>query len=407
MSKNSYEEVGIGGIKFFMKPISKEKINNFLNNISMNDLAFQSYQHKVVSFAAYVKNVDSCEGEDITKIYNHIAKKHKDLEYERMLGNSLKRFQSVLTMHAYSGKKTDITANELKDMKYYLKSKIIGQDDSIDEVVNSIIAKESGISIDLKPRCFLFLGKSGIGKTELANSVINYLGRGDLTVNCENYQQSHEVLSLRGAPPSYVGFEQGSSLAKFVVENPKGVILFDEIEKAHPNLYDALYTLMDGKFADRKNIQYPFEGYIFFTSNVGNKFYSDFREIGFGSKNSIELATDNVDNELKKRFDPPFIGRINKILHFNPLGEEEISSIFSKYFERKKLELRHKNLNLSISDKCFDYLVQQSLNPDFGVRLAQSIFDTNIMEQIALLKLEKPKKSTFMVDYVKNEVRVK
>lgn len=244
--------------------------------------------------------------------------------------------------------------DRLKGLEKELKKRIIGQEEAVKKVSNAIKRSKVGLSNITRPLgSFLFLGPTGVGKTELSKALSETVFEGSLIrVDMSEYMEKHSVSKMIGAPPGYVGHEDGGNLAKRVRENPYSVILFDEIEKAHPDVFNMLLQLLDdGRLTDSKGKVVNFKNtIIIMTSNIGaNKIISP-KNLGFKTKESKEdsykLMKDGVMDEVKKIFKPEFLNRIDETIVFNALGTEELEKIVKLMLD--DLSIRAKDMGLEL-----------------------------------------------------------
>jgi ATP-dependent Clp protease ATP-binding subunit ClpA len=252
-----------------------------------------------------------------------------------------------------------------------IKEKLYGQDDAVDSVLERIYINFSGIGNDTKPiASFLFLGPTGTGKTELAKLLANNLEMSLLKYDMSEYQEKHTVSSLIGAPPGYVGFEDGNigggKLISDLSKNPYSILLFDEIEKAHPDVINIMLQMLDeakitganGKSVNLKN------SIIIMTSNLGAR-DNETNNIGFGK--DLE-KTDSEDKAMKDFFKPELRNRIDKVCKFKKLDKLAIKKIVLKFVEQLQASLTSKNIKLNLSESVIDMLADKGYDPKMGAR---------------------------------------
>lgn len=271
----------------------------------------------------------------------------------------------------------DQTTNSLVDLDSNIKKKLYGQDQAVDEVLDKIYVSRAGLKSLNKPiGCFLFLGPTGTGKTELAKLLSENLGMKMLRYDMSEYQEKHSVAKLVGAPPGYVGYDDGNLggglLISEVEKNPNAVILFDEIEKAHPDVTNILLQLMDegtvtssnGKKADCRNCV------VILTSNLGAA-DNERNTIGFGR--NLERSGED-DRAVKDYFKPEFRNRLDATIKFNKLDKTSIEKIVDKFIQEINDLLQEKNLKLSLTNQAKDYIIEQGYDAKMGARpLARKI----------------------------------
>lgn len=397
MKESKYMEIGVGRSKFFVKKLSYESIRNFRNSLTFNNMTFHGYQCKIIDDLAKIYNASELTDREVDVIYEAFIRQHPDLEYENIILDIRDKAEDLLTMHMVQ-EISPAKRNKLDNLSNQLKSKIVGQDKCIDQLVDSIIVKETCIIGEDNPKNYFLSGPSGVGKTETVKIISDLLGLPSMIINCQDYQLSHEVSKLRGAPPGYIGYEGSGNIAKFISKNPKSIILCDEIEKAHNSFFDAILGLMEGSYQDTKSNTYPFVGYLFFTSNIGNDFSSNYKTIGFNSESKDSVRSKKIDDSYKERFSPPFLGRISKSLQYQVISKDSLKIILSNYIDDVTEQLLVKNINIVLTNKCLNHLVEIGSSEDLGVRYIKNKFESEILEKIGLSKLKYPKKNKFKVD---------
>lgn len=266
--------------------------------------------------------------------------------------------------------------SQLKNLDSILKKRIFAQDEAIDQIVKAIKINKAGLSNLKKPiGSFLFVGSSGVGKTALSQELALALGVEFIRFDMSEYHEAHSISKLIGAPNGYVGYEQGGILVDKIRRSPHCVLLLDEIEKAHPDVYNLLLQVMDGAvLSDNLGNQADFKNVILIlTSNAGN---SDLKPIGFGS-------TQENSRILKEIFSPEFRSRLDCIVHFNPLGIKEMRRITQKYIAQMNEQIHAKNITLKISKKALDFIANQALDPSLGAREIHKIIDREIKADLS------------------------
>ncbi|MBO7336212.1 MAG: AAA family ATPase, partial [Lachnospiraceae bacterium] len=252
-----------------------------------------------------------------------------------------------------------------------LKKRVIGQDEAVQKVSDSILRSKAGIKDPSKPiGSFLFLGPTGVGKTELAKSLAAALFDNEanmVRIDMSEYMEKFSVSRLLGAPPGYVGYEEGGQLTEAVRRKPYSVILFDEIEKAHPDVFNVMLQILDdGRVTDSQGRTVDFKNTILImTSNIGaNLILDDLKEHGSVS----EEVTEMVMNELKTRFRPEFLNRLDEIIRFNPLTKECITGIMELLIKDLNKRLEEKQITITMTDGAKDLAIAESYDPAYGAR---------------------------------------
>lgn len=267
-------------------------------------------------------------------------------------------------------------AEKLLQMEDRLHERIVGQDRAIAALADAIRRSRSGLSDPRRPiGSFIFLGSSGVGKTELAKALAEFLFDDEdalIRVDMSEYREQHTVSRLFGAPPGYIGYEQGGQLTEQVRRRPYSVVLFDEIEKAHPDIWNALLQLLDdGRLTDGQGRTVNFRNtVIVMTSNVGTSFVKRSGALGFAGVRDEEAADHkHIEDALKKTFRPEFINRIDEIIIFEPLSQEDVVEIVNLQMkEVQKRLVEHGNLTIELTSAAQKWLAEQGFDEDFGAR---------------------------------------
>ncbi|EKO4704926.1 AAA family ATPase [Campylobacter coli] len=289
----------------------------------------------------------------------------------------IKDLEQVLAKMTHHHKMFEFDQNKaLMNLSLNLKAKIFGQDEVIDKLVVTLKQSFAGFKNLNTPRgVFLFTGSSGVGKTELCKVLAEFLGLNLERFDMSEYAEKHSISKLIGSPAGYVGYEDGGLLSNAVRKNPFSLILFDEIEKAHPDLSNTFLQIFDNaELTDNSGLKADFKNtIIIMTSNLGLK---ESNELGFLSKNE-----EKSNRAIKDFFAPEFINRIDKILHFNDLDDTVLVKIIQK--ELDEISKNLKNIQLVADEKAKLYLAKKAYNKEFGVRLLKRIISEEIGEKIS------------------------
>jgi len=276
-----------------------------------------------------------------------------------------------------SKKPTEYTLKEIEKLSRKLKRKLIGQDSAVDEVIKAVKLVNSGLEKSLS---LFFIGPTGVGKTELARLLsTEYLGSKKklLKINCGEYSGAHEYSKLIGSPPGYIGHNEKGILTEKAEESSEWVILFDEIEKAHPKFYDLLLNLLDeGSVTDSRGTVLDFSNsIILFTSNVGIHENVGKAQLGFGGATTeYNSVRTDIEKAYKDKFSPEFRNRLDGLVHFNQLTKEDAGKI-------AKIQLS--KLPLYQSSKLTNYVITNSFSREYGARNIQRFIKNNISVKIA------------------------
>ena len=272
--------------------------------------------------------------------------------------------------------------HRLKTLEETLKSEVFGQDDAIEKTVNNILYSRANLSQREKPiGSFLFAGPSGVGKTELSKQLALKLGIPFVRFDMSEYMEKHAVARLVGAPPGYVGYEQGGQLTEAIRKNPSCVLLLDEIEKAHPDIFNILLQVMDyatltdndGRKADFKNVT------LIMTTNLGAAEISK-ASIGFTKVDSVNK---DRENQVKKHFSPEFYNRLDGVVQFNSLTSENIFKIIEKHTKKLQQSLLDKKIISIFTNDAMKLIEKQGFDPKMGARPIERYIEKNIAQPLA------------------------
>ena len=294
---------------------------------------------------------------------------------------------------------------KLLHLKENMEKRVMGQDEAISKVSSAIIRARAGIKDPNRPiGSFMFLGPTGVGKTEVAKTLASELfddERHIIRIDMSEYMEAYNVSRLIGAPPGYVGYDEGGQLTEKVRRNPYSIVLFDEIEKAHPDVFNILLQILDdGRITDSQGRTVDFKNtIIIMTSNLGSEYILDNKE------NSNEL----VMNELKHTFKPEFINRIDEIIIFNPLTKKVVYNIVDKLLNELELRLKDKLIKIDITDKAKDFIVDNAYDESFGARPIKRYIVSNIENLIAskIINDEIKYNSTILIDVENDKFIIK
>ena len=297
-----------------------------------------------------------------------------DTVTEEDIARIVAKWTNIPVQKLVSGEK-----EKLLNLEANLKKRVIGQDEAVKVVSDAIIRARSGIKDPNRPiGSFIFMGPTGVGKTELAKALAYELfddERHMVRIDCSEYMEAFNVSRLLGAPPGYVGYDEGGELTEAVRRNPYSIVLFDEIEKAHPDIFNILLQILDdgritdstGKLVDFKNT------IIIMTSNLGSEYILD----------NEENSETKVMDALKRTFRPEFINRIDEIVIFKSLGKEVVYNILDKIIHETESRLKNINLHLELTKKAKDYIIDHSYEEAYGARPIKRYVTHNIETLLA------------------------
>ena len=290
-----------------------------------------------------------------------------------------------------------------------LHKRVIGQDDAVEKVSEAIMRSRAGIGDPRKPiGSFMFLGPTGVGKTELAKALAECLFDDEhnmIRIDMSEYMEKYSVSRLIGAPPGYVGYEEGGQLTEAVRRKPYSVVLFDEIEKAHPDVFNILLQVLDdGRITDSQGRTVDFKNtIIILTSNLGSSFILD----GIQPDNTIsEEAREQVSNLLKSQFRPEFLNRIDEIVFYKPLAKTEITSIVDLMLHSLENRLADKQLKLEVTPSAKDFIIDSGYDPVYGARPLKRFIQSHIETLVGrmIIAEDLAPDTTIVVDYDGNKL---
>ena len=283
---------------------------------------------------------------------------------------------------------TEAETQKLLNLETNIHKRIIGQDTAVNSVARAIRRNRAGLQSTKRPPSFIFVGPTGVGKTELAKSLAyEMFGSEDsiIRIDMSEYMESHSTSKLIGAPPGYVGYDDAGQLTEKVKRKPYSIILLDEIEKAHPDVFTILLQVLDdGKLTDSQGNTVSFQNtIIIMTSNAGSNLNNN--SIGF-AKQTIDNS--KIEDNLKEVFRPEFLNRIDEIIVFNPLTQTELLQIVDLMLQDTKKALSQKNITLSISDEAKNYILEKGTNLKFGARPLRRSIQRYIEDEISEMILK-------------------
>jgi ATP-dependent Clp protease ATP-binding subunit ClpB len=280
---------------------------------------------------------------------------------------------------------------KLLRMEDELHQRVIGQDEAIEALSNAIRRSRAGLQDPKKPiGSFIFLGTTGVGKTELAKALADYLFNTEnamVRIDMSEYQEKHTVSRLVGAPPGYVGYDEGGQLTEAIRRRPYSVVLLDEIEKAHPDVFNILLQVLDdGRLTDNKGRTANFRNTIvIMTSNLGSDIIRDnFENLNTGNRDEIVASTKTQVFELLKRsIRPEFLNRIDEVIMFEPLSRNDIKQIVKLQLDIISERLGENDIKLSWTEDALDWLSQLGYDPQFGARPLKRVLQKRILDELS------------------------
>ena len=302
---------------------------------------------------------------------------------------------------------------KLLHLEEELHKRVAGQHEAIEAISDAIRRSRAGLHDKRKPiGSFIFLGTTGVGKTELAKALAEFLFNDDsamVRIDMSEYQERHAVSRLIGAPPGYVGYDEGGQLTEAVRRKPYSVILLDEIEKAHPDVFNILLQVLDdGRLTDNKGRVVNFKNtIIIMTSNIGSHLIQDnFKDLTEANREAVVAKTKNELFELlKQTIRPEFLNRIDELIMFTPLNREELHDIVKLQFKQVQQTLEEMGIQLEASDEALDWLAQLGYDPQFGARPLKRVIQKRILNELSkdILAGKVDKDSKIKLDVFENQ----
>jgi ATP-dependent Clp protease ATP-binding subunit ClpB len=321
-------------------------------------------------------------------------------------------------------------AEKLSRMESELSNRVVGQREAIEAVSNAVRRSRAGISEEGRPiGSFMFLGPTGVGKTELAKALAEFLFNDEeamIRLDMSEFMESHSVSKIIGSPPGYVGYEEGGQLTEKVRRRPYSVILFDEIEKAHPDIFNALLQVLDdGRLTDAKGRVVNFKNtVIILTSNIGSEIINEMQgarpnvPVGYGrvgfennesKKSKREVNEEEMERKvmqaIRAKFRPEFLNRLDDIIIFHPLKEAQIKEIIELQIEEVNSRLKDKNIKLNLTERAKKFLMKEGFDPVYGARPLKRVVQKKILDELALKIINNQiKEGEVEVDVERNKI---
>ncbi len=422
--KKDAEESGEGGVKAKkrIKEIEKE-ISDRKEKIAALELKWKNEKDAIGVIRKLKKDLELLRIEaetaersaDLAKAaelrYGAIPEMEKKLEKEL---NRLKKFQTsrrilkeeiteedvAAVVSKWTGipvaKMIESEASKLMKMEEELKRRVVGQDEAIEKIADAVRRSRAGISYEDRPiGSFMFLGPTGVGKTELAKALAEFMFNDEkalIRVDMSEYMEKHSVSKFIGAPAGYVGYEEGGQLTEQVRHRPYSIILFDEIEKAHPEVFNIMLQILDnGHLTDAKGRKVNFKNTVLImTSNVGSQFTRKMETLGFssGSEKESEKETEKelkgrIMKALEAKFKPEFLNRLDEIIIFNSLTREHLKDIVKIQIDIVSKRLAEKDIELKVSEAALAFLAKEGYDPRYGARPLKRLIQSKILNAAA------------------------
>jgi ATP-dependent Clp protease ATP-binding subunit ClpB len=335
--------------------------------------------------------------------YGVLLDRNKQLEEENKKLEALQKTQKMLKEEVDDEDVAEVVAKwtgipvsrmmegekqKLIRMEERLKERVIGQEEAIRAVANAVRRARSGLQDPNRPiGSFIFMGPTGVGKTELAKALAEFLFDDEqamVRVDMSEYMEKHSVARLIGAPPGYVGYEEGGYLTEAVRRRPYSVVLFDEIEKAHPEVFNALLQILDdGRMTDGQGRTVDFKNsLVIMTSNIGSQFIQDLTE------GEHEEMVRRIMDALRTQFKPEFLNRVDDIIIFHSLKREQIKAIVDLQIRLLQRRLAERKLDIQLTDRARDQIAREGFDPVYGARPLKRVIQHRLQDTLALKILE-------------------
>ena len=327
---------------------------------------------------------------DLEKKLEIEKEKAEEAEESRLLKEEVTEEEIAEVISGWTGipvsKLVESEREKLLKLPEILHKRVIGQEEGVKAVAEAVLRARAGLKDEKRPiGSFIFLGPTGVGKTELAKALSEALFDSEknmVRIDMSEYMEKHSVSRLVGAPPGYVGYDEGGQLTEAVRRKPYSVILFDEIEKAHPDVFNILLQLLDdGRLTDNQGRTVDFKNTIvIMTSNIGSSYLID----GIRSDGTVdEEVKQKVEDETKKYFRPEFLNRIDEIVVFSPLTETQIVRIIELAMKEIEKRLEERNITLTLTDRAKKFIADESYDPAYGARPVKRFLQRNIETELA------------------------
>jgi len=348
------------------------------------------------------------------RVETDFHEKRDNWEAEHQLDEVVDEKDIAEVVHMWTGipvsQMMETEAEKLLHMEERIHERIVGQDEAIQALADAIRRARAGLKDPRRPiGSFIFLGSSGVGKTEMAKALAEFMFDNEdalVRVDMSEYREQHTASRLFGAPPGYIGYEEGGQLTEAVRHRPYRVILFDEIEKAHPEVWNSLLQILDdGRLTDGQGRTVDFRNTVLImTSNLGTEFVTHAGTLGFHGQGGLDdqrKSEEKIEKALKDTFRPEFLNRIDEIIIFSPLSSEQMLSIVDLQMEQIRERLAEYGLNVQLSDEARTWLSEEGYDPAFGARPLRRALQKHIESPLSvkILQGEFEEGDTVMVDH--------
>lgn len=375
-------------VNFTLKPQDVRQLEDKIKSLSANrdEASLQRNYEKAAKLQSEIINLE-----------NELKKKEDklDVKKEKSNKNSIGANEIAAVVSKWTGipvtKITESEKDRLIHLEDILHKRVVGQNQAVEAVAKAIRRSRVGLQDSKRPiGSFLFMGQTGVGKTELCKAIAEAMFDDEnniVRIDMSEYMEPHSVSKLIGSPPGYVGYDEGGQLTEQVRRHPYSVVLFDEIEKAHPDIFNALLQILDdGRLTDGQGRTVSFKNtIIIMTSNLGAREVKEHRsKLGFGNEEEEEVDSKKIYMDaLKNKFKPEFINRIDVICIFDPLTQEDLVKIAKILISNINKRLKEKNLSLKITEDALEFIVSKGSNSEYGARPLKRYIQQEVEDQIA------------------------
>ena len=395
-------------VNFTVKPKAILDLENKIKKLSENrdDASLQRNYERAAEIQSQIINLE-----------NELSKKEEKLGMKKdAITNEIGENEIANVIAKWTGipvtKITETEKEKLIHLEEILHKRVVGQDDAVRAVSKAIRRSRVGLQDSKRPiGSFLFLGQTGIGKTELSKAIAEAMFDNEnnlIRIDMSEYMESHSVSKLIGAPPGYVGYDEGGQLTEAVRRKPYSVILFDEIEKAHGDIFNALLQILDdGRLTDGQGRTVSFKNtIIIMTSNIGASAVKNNKKLGFGDDDEELTDRDIYLDAVKQTFKPEFVNRIDVICVFDPLTKEDLIKIAKILISNINKRLKEKDLSLKMTEDALNFIIEKGSNSVYGARPLKRFLQQEVEDRIAekILLGELNEQGTIIIDFAENEL---
>lgn len=394
-------------VNFTVKPKVILELENKIKKLSDNrdEASLQRNYERAAEIQSQIINLE-----------NELSKKEEKIGMKKEVKNEIGENEIASVVAKWTGipvtKITESEKDKLIHLEDILHKRVVGQDEAVRAVAKAIRRSRVGLQDSRRPiGSFLFLGQTGVGKTELSKAIAEAMFDNEnnlIRIDMSEYMESHSVAKLIGAPPGYVGYEEGGQLTEAVRRKPYSVVLFDEIEKAHGDIFNALLQILDdGRLTDGQGRTVSFKNtIIIMTSNIGANAVTNNKKLGFGADEDGITDKDIYMDAVKQTFKPEFVNRIDVICVFDQLTKDDLVKIAKILISNINKRLKEKNLSLKMTEDALEFIIERGSNSLYGARPLKRFLQQEVEDRIAekILLGELNEEGTIIIDLFENEL---